>query len=161
MIWDRVKICCDGGVMRNIQGFTLIELMVTIAVLAIIVTIAAPSFITTIRKTQLNGDTRAFVNLLTETRSEAIFKQIDKKLTLDGSGGFRNWQNTEHVKKSSGESETGFSRMGQSTEDDSNKRCFVFEHKSDETLKTYVYIQKAGTVLYDKTATACPNETDS
>lgn len=30
--------------MRKIQGFTLIELMVTIAVVAIIATMAAPSF---------------------------------------------------------------------------------------------------------------------
>lgn len=147
--------------MQKNKGFTLIELIVTIAVMAIIAMMAVPSFITMIRKTQLNGDTRTFVNLLTETRSEAVFKQADRQLTLGGSGGFRNWVESDHVKKSSGKADITFNRMGQSTEVDNDKRCIVFEHKGDATLKTYVYVQKAGTVLYDKTLTACPIETDS
>ena len=65
------------------QGFTLIELIVTVAVMAIIAMMAAPSFLQTIRKNQLMGDTRDFVNLLAETRSEAIFKQSDRVLALD------------------------------------------------------------------------------
>ena len=36
------------------QGFTLIELMVTIAILAIITTMAAPSFTQIIRKKPIN-----------------------------------------------------------------------------------------------------------
>ena len=67
------------------NGFTLIELMVTIAVMAIIAMMAAPSFTQTIRKNQLISDTRDFVDLLAETRSEAIFKQSDRVVALDSS----------------------------------------------------------------------------
>ena len=140
------------------NGFTLIELMVTIAVMAIIAMMAAPSFTGMVRSNQLNGDTRAFVNLLTETRSEAIFKQADRQLTLNGSGGFKDWNNTEYVKKSSGEGSVTFNRTGQSKETDDAKRCFVFEHMSDENLKSYVFVQKGGTVLYNKAATSCNYE---
>ena len=69
--------------MRKNRGFTLIELIVTIAVLAIIATITAPSFMQMIRSNQLTKDTRNFIDLLAETRSEAIFKQAEKVLTLD------------------------------------------------------------------------------
>lgn len=67
------------------EGFTLVELMVTIAVMAIIALMAAPSFTKTIRKNELIVDTSNFVNLLTETRSEAVFKQTNRVLALDSS----------------------------------------------------------------------------
>ncbi len=58
--------------MRFTKGFTLIELMVTIAVAAILATIAFPSFTTTIRNNRVataNNEVLAMVNL---ARSEAI-----------------------------------------------------------------------------------------
>ena len=138
---------------RNL-GFTLVELMVTIAVLAIITMMAAPSFIQIVRKNQLIGDTRNFVDLLAETRSEAIFKQDNKQTTLNGSGSFKNWSDTDKTKKVSGDSSVTFNRLGQSTA--TMNQCFVFQNKSDATLKAYVYVQKDGVVFYDKTATSCP-----
>lgn len=71
--------------MGTSRGFTLIELLVTIAVLAIIAMMAAPSFIQMVRSNQLRSDTRDFVDLLSETRSEAIFKQSDRVVALDSS----------------------------------------------------------------------------
>ncbi len=47
---------------------------------------------------------------------------------------------------------------GKSKETDDAKRCFVFEHMSDENLKSYVFVQKGGTVLYNKAATSCNYE---
>ena len=137
-------------------GFTLIELVVTIAVLAIIATIAAPSFSQTIRRNQLISETRDFVDLLVETRSEAIFKQSEQVVALDSSVTtfYKKWSPV-HVTKDSGDTTVAFNRLGQSTTTDSGQ-CFVFKHNSDEALKLYVYVQKAGTVLYNKMATSCP-----
>lgn len=156
-IFNRAKFVSWGGVMRHKEnGFTLIELMVTIAVMAIIAMMAAPSFTQTIRKNQLISDTRDFVDLLAETRSEAIFKQSDRVVALDSSVAtpFKTWVPT-HVTKTSGDSSVTFNRLGQ-TSVSTNGQCFIFEHSSDAALKAYVYVQKGGTVVYNKAATSCP-----
>ena len=148
-----------GGSMQRTKknhGFTLIELMVTIAVMAIIATMAAPSFIQTLRKSQLTGDTRDFVDLLTETRSEAIFKQAERILALDSSvtAPYKTWMPI-HTSKNSGDTSVTFNRLGQ-TNAVGNGQCFVIVHNSDSNLKSYVYVQKGGPVIYIKTATSCP-----
>ena len=142
--------------MGKSQGFTLIELMVTIAVLAIIAMMAAPSFIQMVRSNQLRSDTRDFVDLLSETRSEAIFKQSDRVVALDSSVAtpFKTWVPT-HVTKTSGDSSVTFNRLGQ-TSVSTNGQCFIFEHSRDAALKAYVYVQKVGTVVYNKAATSYP-----
>lgn len=138
------------------RGFTLIELMMTIAIAAIIATMAAPSFIQMVRSNQLRSDTRDFVDLLSETRSEAIFKQSDRIVALDSSVAtpFKTWVPT-HVTKTSGDSSVTFNRLGQSTVT-TGGQCFVFKHSSDADLKSYVYVQKGGAVVYNKSATSCP-----
>lgn len=144
--------------MGKTRGFTLIELMVTIAVLAVIAMMAAPSFTQIIRKNQLNRDTRDFVDLLSETRSEAIFKQNDRVMALDNSVStfYKKWIPI-YVTKDSGDTSVTFNRLGQSTVTaPANGQCFVFKHTKDASLKAYVYVQKGGAVLYEKTATACP-----
>jgi type IV fimbrial biogenesis protein FimT len=76
------------------KGFTLIELMVTIAVMAIIAMMAAPSFMQQIRRMQLNNDAQEVVQLAIETRSEAIFRKQNRQIILTSStgSGFKNWQ---------------------------------------------------------------------
>ena len=71
MILNRKKFCCIGVAMRKNQGFTLIELMVTIAVFAIIVMMAAPSFGNMVTKQKLNRDTRALVSAFNLAKSQA------------------------------------------------------------------------------------------
>ncbi|MEX5287397.1 MULTISPECIES: Tfp pilus assembly protein FimT/FimU [Acinetobacter] len=62
------------------NGFTLIELMVTIAVLAIIAMMAAPSFGDLIAKQRLNTLARDFANLVTDARGHAI--SLRKNITI-------------------------------------------------------------------------------
>ena len=54
------------------RGFTLIELMVTIAVMAIVVRMAAPSFNQLVVKTQLNKNARELAGTLAAARSQAV-----------------------------------------------------------------------------------------
>ena len=63
-----------AAMLPNIRehGFTLIELMVTIAVLAIIVTLAAPSFQATIENNRLTSQANELVTALALARSEAV-----------------------------------------------------------------------------------------
>lgn len=58
--------------MRNNRGFTLIELMVTIAVLAIIASIAAPSFSNNIARQSLDNSGMEVLSALNEGRSKAV-----------------------------------------------------------------------------------------
>ncbi|RUQ35927.1 MAG: prepilin-type N-terminal cleavage/methylation domain-containing protein [Candidatus Competibacteraceae bacterium] len=54
------------------NGFTLMELMVTVAIAAIVMTIGIPSFQDTIRENRLTANTNTFVSSLNLARSEAI-----------------------------------------------------------------------------------------
>ncbi|MEN8425560.1 prepilin-type N-terminal cleavage/methylation domain-containing protein [Acinetobacter schindleri] len=69
--------------MQKEKGFTLIELMVTIAVLAIIAMIAAPSFGEMLTKQRLNTLARDFANLVTDARGHAISSRKNITIKLD------------------------------------------------------------------------------
>ncbi|ERQ00138.1 hypothetical protein Q674_03210 [Acinetobacter sp. COS3] len=66
--------------MRVGQGFTLIELIVTIAVFAIIAVIAAPSMGKILLKQNLNKSTRELVTVLNQGRAKAALER--KKITI-------------------------------------------------------------------------------
>ena len=58
--------------LRWSKGFTLLELMVTIAIVAILAAIAFPSFQTTIRSNRVSSANNEVIGLVNLARSEAI-----------------------------------------------------------------------------------------
>lgn len=72
--------------MQGNQGFTLIELMVTIAVMGIIAAIAAPSMSNLIIKQQLNKNTRALVSTLMQARAQAAVLHSNVSVHIAPSG---------------------------------------------------------------------------
>lgn len=58
--------------MQGERGFTLVELMVTVAVLAVMAGLAVPSFRATVNANRLTGSTNELVNALQTARMEAI-----------------------------------------------------------------------------------------
>ncbi|USA52357.1 prepilin-type N-terminal cleavage/methylation domain-containing protein [Acinetobacter sp. C32I] len=66
--------------MGKSQGFTLIELMVTIAVFAVIATLAVPSFGNLITRKRLDTTAKDFALFFGETRGQAI--SLRKNITL-------------------------------------------------------------------------------
>ena len=61
----------------NHSGFTLVELLVALAVLAILTGLAAPSFIATVRDNRLVTQTNEFIGALHLARSEAVKRNQD------------------------------------------------------------------------------------
>lgn len=66
-------------------GFTLIELMVVLAVAAILVTIAAPSFSDAIDRARLRGAAGDVVSLLTNARGASVQRNRDVVVGFGGS----------------------------------------------------------------------------
>ena len=77
--------------MRKGKGFTLAELMITIAVAAILATIAIPSFQFLIQSSRVSTQTNEFVTGINAARSEAVRRNGEVIVTPDGdwSTGFR------------------------------------------------------------------------
>ena len=71
------------------SGFTLIELMVTLAVLAIILTIGVPSFRTLIESNRVTSQANTFLSAVNLARTEAI-KRGSQVALLAEAGGFAN-----------------------------------------------------------------------
>jgi type IV fimbrial biogenesis protein FimT len=69
------------------RGFTLIELMVTVAVLAIVLVIAVPSFETTVNANRLMSAANEMVNALQTTRMEAIRRNEHAGMCLSANAG--------------------------------------------------------------------------
>ena len=73
--------------LRNTSsGFTLIELMVTIAVLAIIVSIAAPNISTQLANQRVKSTTATLENALKEAKVESILRRQDLTFTYNNNG---------------------------------------------------------------------------
>lgn len=69
--------------MNRIKGFTLIELMVVLALVAIIATIAVPSFNSLIRHNRLESQAEELNSLLQYARSEALIRKVRTRVEID------------------------------------------------------------------------------
>ena len=136
------------------DGFTLIELMVTIVVIAIIATMATPSFVSQIRKNQLNNAAHEVMLVASEIRSEAILRKKGKTLSLVSSvtGADGSWSPSEHVVWVVAPSLLEYNYFGYLV---GANQCFILEHVKDDSLKAVIQFNANGSVLYKKNQTAC------
>lgn len=69
-------------------GFTLIELMITLIVLSIALTIAVPNFVTWIKNNRIDAATRNLAGVFQLARSEAVSRQT--VITVNSGGDWSN-----------------------------------------------------------------------
>ena len=66
------------------KGFTLIELMVTIAIMAIIAMMAAPSFGDMLQRQNLNKSTKELIATLNQARAKAALERREITVVIGG-----------------------------------------------------------------------------
>ncbi|MCW3147085.1 GspH/FimT family pseudopilin [Stutzerimonas stutzeri] len=71
---------------NDMHGFSLIELMITLALLTIVVTIAVPNFTFFIQKTRLQSKADDLMSLLQYARGEAVTRRSTAVITVDDDG---------------------------------------------------------------------------
>ena len=82
--------------MKNrISGFTLIELMVTVAVLAILVAIALPNYQAFVLNSRMTAQANDFLASLQLARSEAVKRNAPISMNAIGSDWANGWQITD------------------------------------------------------------------
>jgi type IV fimbrial biogenesis protein FimT len=115
------------------SGFTLIELMVTIAVLAIIVSIAAPSISTQLANQRVKSTAATLENALKEAKVESVIRRQSMELSID---------NNNHVLAIMSENSDEIASYSYSTDntievDDSDNMTIVFRPSKHADAVTY------------------------
>ena len=67
-------------------GFTLVELMITLVILVILITLAAPSFVDLIRSNRIATQTNLFTTALALARSEAVSRNLSVYVCKSNTG---------------------------------------------------------------------------
>ncbi len=77
---------------KNIAGFTLLELMVTVAVIVILATVGVPAFRTTIANSRIESTSNSLRNSFVTARNKAIETASRVEVSPVTAGDWNSWQ---------------------------------------------------------------------
>lgn len=79
------------------RGFTIVELMIAVLILAILMGVGVPSFQSTVKNNRMTSDLNAFITSLNQARSEAVKQNQEVVVCTSSNGtscaGTTNWEN--------------------------------------------------------------------
>lgn len=153
--------------MKQMQGFTLAELLIIIVIIGILSAMAAPSMMGMVRKNQLNSELRNLILASNEARSKAITLRKEYVLTVntantssvdlqDSTGsltlndGKVKWPDTNKLENIT------FNYMGMITNlKKPNGDCYILQHTNDASIKKVILVQNVGTINLLNNMTDC------
>ncbi|MEN3979734.1 GspH/FimT family pseudopilin [Acinetobacter sp. CWB-B33] len=127
--------------MQKNKGFTLIELIVTLSVLAIISMMAAPSFSDLLAKQKLNSATSDLIDTLTLARNQAVLLRTATTVNLNSEGANTDlifyWSPSENntLKSPTSQSTINFRRDGSASS--ASDISFEICNSKSNTTKTF------------------------
>lgn len=152
------------------KGFTTIELLVVVVIMAIIATLAVPSMQSFIRKSQLNREAQDLIYAFNDIRVKSITERKDYTLKVETGDKpeFKlestkpeaslvldskkvSWDQTEI-------SNVEFNYMGRIKNMPASNQinaCFILQHASDNSLKQVIVVQSVGNIAVRKDLTDC------
>ncbi len=145
--------------MKNkIYAFTLIEMMVTISIIAIIASIAVPHFSTQISQYKFNSETKEILSLMSMARAQAILLKKDVKINLTKNASDKNTETnffwdaqTAQIKSPT---RIEFDMLGLMKARPTNG-CIAITHVVDSTLMKALTVSVLGGVDAVKENTSC------
>mgnify|MGYP003381956147 CR=1 FL=1 len=140
--------------MKDYRGFTLVELMVTLAIAAILLSIAAPNFVSFIKNNRITTITNDLLADLALARSEAAKRGQAVSVCISSDGltcTGSNWLGGRLVFADSGTA---------GTKDGSDSIIRVSEAKSNGTTMTSSGFSNTGYIRYGATGTVTTGNTN-
>lgn len=135
---------------RHQQGFTLIEFMIVVTIMAVLAAWATPSMLNFIRKSQVNTEVRSLIATVQEARSSAILTKTTK--TVD-------WASSRQDILSEGQQAIvnyiRYDFMGRATILNSKSSCISLTHGKNANIVTSIKIEQQGRVQVFKNKATC------